>query len=163
MCWSELPLALFHMLVYIGVCNMPQLLCDQFIGFTSICETQTGLFIRIHVTVSRHGGTVSEPSYVIKRHVSGYNSSRSNPASSYASSAGSYSSFIKDVGLTLWLLTGLLQFWLYSTITLVINLNLMVIGLIVNKILVMYYASVFVYAVSMWRLRCGQQSSCPKA
>lgn len=61
--------------------------------FTSICETQMGLFIRIHVTVSRHGGTVSEPSYVIKRHVSGYNCSRSNPASSYESSARSQSSF----------------------------------------------------------------------
>lgn len=49
------------------------------------------------MTVSRHGGTVSEPSYVMKRHVSGYSSSRSSPASSYASSAGSHSSFTKTL------------------------------------------------------------------
>lgn len=43
----------------------------KFVRFTCIRVRYTGLFIRIHVTVSKHGGIVIDPSYVIKLLVSG--------------------------------------------------------------------------------------------
>jgi hypothetical protein len=38
---------------------------------TCIRVMYTGLFIRIHVAVSKHGGMVMDPSYVMKLEVSG--------------------------------------------------------------------------------------------
>lgn len=58
----------------------------QMYYLTSICEMYIGLFIKIQVAVSRHGGIVMDPSYVINREVSGYSSSISSPISKYASS-----------------------------------------------------------------------------